>query len=199
MTGRVEYAVGEGGSLTFRYQIVRLWQTPAAELLQGELAATVFAPLSDVSENELPDVVEQMRQRITQETDGEQTRRMLTCAYVLMGLKYPPDVTDSLFQGVIGMEESSTYQVIKARGLAEGLFEGRSQGLAEERAEGRAEGVAEGRVEAAREILLRLGRKRLGEPSAKTQATIAAIGNLERLEQLAEEMLEVESWSDLFA
>jgi predicted transposase YdaD len=79
------------------------------------------------------------------------------------------------------MEESTTYQAIIRRGKAEGIAEGR----------------VEGKLEGAREVVLRLGRRRFGEPDAATQTALASLHDIERLEQLAERLLEVESWQEL--
>lgn len=73
------------------------------------------------------------------------------------------------------MRESSTYQVILA------------------------EGRVEGRIEEARDMLLRLGRKRLGQPDERVQATIQAITSRERLEELSERLLDVTTWQELLA
>ena len=64
------------------------------------------------------------------------------------------------------MKESTTYQAI----LREGLQQGRQKG--------RQEGLAEGAVTEARKLLLRLGSKKLGRPSARTQAVLAKIADL---------------------
>ncbi len=46
-------------------------------------------------------------------------------------------------------------------------------------------------------MILQLGSKRFGPPDAATQATLDAITTTERLERLAERLLEVESWAEL--
>jgi hypothetical protein len=71
------------------------------------------------------------------------------------------------------MKESSTYQAI--------LQEGRAAGAVEE----------------ARKLLLRLGTKQLGQPSARTQAAVARIADLSRLEALIERLGAVNSWRAL--
>jgi predicted transposase YdaD len=86
-----------------------------------------------------------------------------------------------LFQGVQKMRDSTTYQMILDEGRAEGLTMGEAKGRAEE----------------ARKLLLRLGRKHLGEPGATVEAAVQALTNLERLELLAERLTEVKSWQDL--
>jgi len=63
--------------------------------------------------------------------------------------------------------------------------------------EGRAEGRVEGRAEEARRILKRLATRRLGDPSPEVEALIDAIVDLERLEQLADRVLDVSSWQEL--
>jgi hypothetical protein len=40
---------------------------------------------------------------------------------------------------------------------------------------------------------------RFGVPTADTEAALAGITSVERLEQLAERLLQVESWDDLLA
>jgi len=80
------------------------------------------------------------------------------------------------------MKESSTYQAI----LEEGKAEGKAEGKVEGKVEGRAEGKVEGRVEEARNLLLLLGTKRFGAPSAHTQAAIEAVGSVARLERLVQ-------------
>ena len=49
----------------------------------------------------------------------------------------------------------------------------------------------------ARILVLRLGRKRLGEPSAAQLAQVEALQDKEHLEALAERLLEVETWQEL--
>jgi hypothetical protein len=63
--------------------------------------------------------------------------------------------------------------------------------------EGEARGEKKFRTDEARRILLRLGSRRFGAPDAATQAAVEAITFLERLEQMADRILEVESWQEL--
>ena len=59
------------------------------------------------------------------------------------------------------------------------------------------EGEERGELKEARKIILRQGTKRFGTPDTQTQAAIEAIMSLERLEQIADRILEVESWNEL--
>jgi hypothetical protein len=48
-------------------------------------------------------------------------------------------------------------------------------------------------------ILLQVGRKRLGEPDSKTEATLGAIKDPERLERMADALDGVRSWKALLS
>ena len=85
------------------------------------------------------------------------------------------------------MKESVTYQAI--------LKEGREVGLEE----GREEGREVGRIEEAQRPLLALGTKRFGKPTAKIRWSLAQITDLQRLEDLATQILDARSWADLLA
>jgi predicted transposase YdaD len=81
----------------------------------------------------------------------------------------------AMILGIRGIEESSVYQ---------GIF---------------AKGRAEGRAEEARDALLRLGGKKLGKPSERVQTRLDAIDDLDRLNALLERILDVSSWDELLA
>jgi predicted transposase YdaD len=81
------------------------------------------------------------------------------------------------------MEESVTYQAILRKGRAAGL----------------AEGKAEGKAEEAKQLLLRMGRKRFGPPEPRIGAAIESIAELERVELLVDRLLDVASWDELMA
>ena len=89
--------------------------------------------------------------------------------YVLLGLRFTPDMARMLLREVLEMKESTTYQAI----------------------------VEEGRAEEARQFLLRLGRKRFGQPGAEVVTTIQAIPDVRRLEELGERLLEADTWQEL--
>ena len=74
-----------------------------------------------------------------------------------------------LFQAVLNMRESVTYQAI----------------------------LKEGRLEEARKMLLLQGRDRFGEPSAKIVALLNAVTDLGQLEALAIRLLHVKTWEEL--
>ena len=97
------------------------------------------------------------------------------------------------------MKDSVTYQWIVEQGMQEGLEKGLKQGIEQGREQGIEVGVAAGRVQEARDLLLRVGRRRLGEPNASTIAAVQSIESLLVLEALFERILDVETWDDLLS
>jgi predicted transposase YdaD len=101
-----------------------------------------------------------------------------------MGLRYPVDQVNQFIKGlsamlfgIHGIEESSVYQDILQKGEALG--------------------EAKGRVEAARNILLRMGRKKFGPPPELLAADLASIDDPDRLTDLAHRIFDVSSWTEL--
>jgi predicted transposase YdaD len=106
-------------------------------------------------------------------------------AFVLLGVRYSDDFAAALFEEVLGMEESTTYQAIIRRGEAIG------------EARGQAAGRAEGRAEEARRMLLLLGQDKFGPPDAATLVAVQAITDIERLEALGRQVRQAETWQQL--
>lgn len=176
--GTIAYQTpGEGGRLAFHYRVVRIWTKPVEEVLSGGTATLPFVPLAAGSAEALPEVIRRMEARFRQELADREAAELWTATYLLMGLRYPPDLVQQLLQGVINMKESSTYQVILEEGKAEGTIEGRST--------------------EARSLILRIGSKRYGEADERVKSQIDSIESLEVLEQLADRLLEVETWEEL--
>ena len=175
LMGKIEYAARpELGRLLFQYEVVRLWEVPATRLLAGGVGLLPLATLGLLPEaiptNEaLAGVVQQVVERIRDETAAPHTRDLLTAAYILTGLRVSPDEARHLFRGVRAMRESSTFMAI----------------------------LDEGRIDEARKIIFRQGRLRFGEPGAIVQTTLEGIEDIGRLESMCDRMLEAASWPEL--
>jgi predicted transposase YdaD len=166
----------------FRYDVVRVWEQPVDLLLASGLTVLPLAPVSDVKEEKLPEVLIAIAERLGRETSPEQVATLWNATKILMGLRYSEEQVDSIIEGVSamlygirGIEESSVYQGILKRG------------------------EAKGRVEEAREVLLRQGRKKLGPPGEKVEAEITALADLDRLHDLIDRILDVSTWDELLA
>ncbi len=68
MTGELHRAFpGEPPYLTFRYQVVHLWQLAPDVFLSGGLGLMPLAPLRAATDADLPAVIRRMEQRIAAE------------------------------------------------------------------------------------------------------------------------------------
>ena len=110
---------GEEAYLTFRYQVVRVWRLPPGPLLTGGLALLPLAPISDVTEAELPGIIEEMGRRLDNRRARKQAQFIWAAAYILLGLRFSPALAKRLFRGAVSMKESSTYQAILEEGREE--------------------------------------------------------------------------------
>jgi predicted transposase YdaD len=162
----------------FRYEVRRVWQMDPEAILSGGVGLLPLAPISNVTESQLPGIIQRMEQRFaTRRVRGKSREALWGATYILLGLRYSGAVAQQLLRGVLGMKESVTYQAILQ--------------------EGRAEGEARGRVQEAREILVELGTPRLGVPDAATRAVIESIADLARLRELRHQVQSASSWADL--
>ena len=182
LTGRYERRFpGEEAYLMFRYPVVRVWQLPPEPLLKGGLSLLPLAPISAVTEADLPGIIKRMDQRLSSRRERKQAPLVWGAAYILLGLRYSPALAAQLFRGVMSMKESSTYQAILEEGRQEGLVEGRSEGA-----------VAE-----AKKVLRLWGDDAFGPPDARMAATIERINDLAQLEDFLRRVRSVSSWRDL--
>jgi predicted transposase YdaD len=185
LDGAVVYAPRPGrGKMDFNYEVVRLWERPAAELLQCDIGALPLAILGGLPpgadlQTGLARIAEQLIHRLDREAPQPQARRLVTAAYVLAGLRLSMQAATDLFKGVRTMRDSVTYMAI--------LEEGEEKGL------------KRGRIEEARSVLRRQGKKKFGAPGKRTAAAIDAIDDLDRLEMLHERLLDAKSWKELLA
>jgi predicted transposase YdaD len=170
------------GKMEFGFEVIRLWEIPAEELLSSALATAPLAVLGKLPdalrlEDALAEVIRQLARRLERETAENLADRLLTAAYILTGLRLKaPDDVKQLFRGVsIAMRESVTYQAI--------LEEGRE----------------EGRIEELHRTILRLGRVRFGEADETIRQQIEAIRDLQALEELSVRLVTVSSWAELLA
>jgi hypothetical protein len=182
-TGSYERHLPDGSLVNrYNYRVVRLWQEDPEPYLTSGVNLVPLAPLTDVTEADVPGLVRRMAERLDPEPKPRSDRLWLA-SYVLMGWRYDVKQAAQWLKGVWNMHESPSYQAI----------------LSEGRQEGRREGLQEGRVTGERRFLLRQGTKKFGEPDAATVATIEAIQDVDRLEALGLRIIDVDvsGWDDL--
>ena len=176
---------GEAAYLTFRYSVVRVWRLPSEPLLNGGLALLPLAPISAVTEADLPGIIQRMGRRLAGRHGRRQAPIVWAAVYVLLGLRWSPALASQLFRGVVSMKESSTYQAIVEEGRAEGIAQGLVQGR------------AIGAVDEAKKVLRLLGEQAFGSPDAATAAAIERLDDLARLEDLLRRVRTAASWREL--
>jgi predicted transposase YdaD len=159
--------------LTFCYSVVRVWQLPAESLLTGGLALLPLAPISAVTEAELPGIIKRIEQRLSGRRARVLAPKVWAAAFILLGMRYTADLAEQLFRGVVTMKESTTYQAILAEGRAEGA-------------------VAE-----AKKVLRLQGDDAFGPPDARTARLIEGLDDLARLEELLKRVRTAASWQEL--
>ena len=181
VTGRVSWRLAPDQFLEFGYKLVRVWELPPKILLTGGIGTLPLAPISNVTEVEVPSVIAAMKHRLDTEVPPQEAREMWASTQILMGLRYPGEMVKRLLRGVQDMEESTTYQAIIEKGVERGLERGRAM--------------------EAKEVLLRLGRKQWGDPDRAISEMLNSINDRARLESLMDRLLDgtVKSWAELFA
>ena len=173
LTGVMPVRPPVGPAWEFRYEVLRVWERPAADFLAASPCLAPFAPLAAVRRPELPAVIDAMRGRLDPLPDRELAAKLWTACYVLMGMRYDEALADKLLEGVIRMEESVTYQAILRRGEQRG-------------------GAA-----VAQRLVLHAGRQKLGPPPPAVEAVIGAITDTDRLDALNTRILSVSTWGEL--
>jgi predicted transposase YdaD len=118
LNGRVAYAPRPGhGKVEFEYEVTRLWERSARDLLAGDLGVVPLALLGqlpagvDPAEG-LAQVIQQVIERLQREAPIEKARRLLTAAFVLAGLRVSRETVFKLFKGATSMRDSDTYMAI---------------------------------------------------------------------------------------
>jgi predicted transposase YdaD len=162
--------------IEFHYRVLRVWQEPAETFLNGGLTLLPLAPIAKVARKDVPKVLAQVEKRLSEEAAPGDLATLTTATGILLGLKYPRSFIESLMRRD-EMKNSTFYQSI----VEEGVEKGR----------------VEGRIEGAHETLLRQGRRRFGEPNTATVEHILSETSLERLNDLLDRILAVESWEEL--
>lgn len=171
LTGSFERAFpGKEPIALLRYRVLRVWQLPVEQLLAGGVGTLPLAPVSDVNESRVPDVIRRMKERLSRDRRRLLADDLWAATYMLLGLRYSDAFADFLFREVLEMEESTTYQAV----------------------------IRKGRLAEARQMLLRQGRKLFGPADEAAETALNAIMDVEKLEELGERILDVGSWQELF-
>ncbi|MGP0064811.1 MAG: hypothetical protein ACLQGP_14585 [Isosphaeraceae bacterium] len=176
LTGSYDRQMPDGWMTNrYNFRVVRLWEEDPETFLKAGISLVPLAPLTQVSEADLPGLIRRMEERIDEEPKPR-ADKLWTATLLLMGMRYPDELANQLLERKLkAMRESTTYQAILREGRQEGIIEGEKQAL------------------------LRLGTKRFGTPEPAIVTAIGAIQDIGRLGALLERTvdLDIHGWDDL--
>lgn len=175
LTGKLTYTGGDK-TVSFAYDVIRMWQQSVQPFLEGGLAQLPLATLCKMPsgrplDKALRQVVREIDRRLAAEPDHARAVRIMTGTYKLAFLRVPPDRVDAIFEGARIMHETVAYDEI----------------------------LEEGQVKMGRRAILSQGRQLFGDPNPKTEAALADIDDPERLSRMLDAILTVKSWKALLA
>jgi len=175
LNGVIGYAPRPGrGKMDFGYEIVRLWQRGAEELLAEDVGVAPLAMLGRLPEglsleDGLTAVAQRVVERLTNEGPPDRVKKLLTDAFLLTGLRVRRDVAARIFGGIRAMHESDTYLAI----------------------------VDEGREHQIRDDILIVAETRLGSPSESVRTELNAITDLPRLKRMLRCAMMAADWREI--
>jgi hypothetical protein len=175
LSGAIAYAPRPGrGKMDFSYEVVRLWQRPAEELLAADLGVTPLAVLGALPEglsleDGLSAVARRLVERVINEAPPDRARALLADALLLTGLRVRRDVAKRILGGVPVMQESDTYLMI----------------------------LEEGEEKHAKKTVLLVGGKKLGPPDESIKTRLESVTDLERLDRMILQAFTAASWQEI--
>jgi hypothetical protein len=170
--GRLDlHGVAGNQTITFWFRVVRLWECPVEEILNGGLGILPLAPVAKVEPGRVPEVIRQLNERFRRDASPTIADDLWSATLLLLGLRYDATEARQLLPGDIQMRESTTYQAI----------------------------LEEGRVDEVRHDIIELGAEKFGPPDRATVAAIDGLNDLDTLRRLLRTILRTTTWQDLLA
>ena len=164
--------------LRFEYFVVKVWELHVEPLMASGIGALPLVLLTDEATGQLGTLVDRIDARLRAEQVPDADRVfLLTCGYILLGLRYTRDEIRNAYTRVRGMKESSTYQAILE--------------------EGREEGQAIGLLKGEQNSLLMILRERFGEVPADVELRIRAVTEAARLQHAILRAIRISTIDDL--
>lgn len=167
--------------LTFRYRVVRVWQESLEGLLAAGPGLAPLALLTNEAAADLSVAFDRFWEVLRRDALPDNVERSLVgSTFVLCGLRYQPTQVEALYRNLsMTLEDSTTYQMILNKGIKQGQARGEAMSL--------------------QKTVLSLGKHRFGAVPAGVEAAIRSIQDRDRLERIAERLLDAADWDDLLA
>jgi hypothetical protein len=168
LTNRVEYH-----GLSFRFEIVKVWELPAEQFLQGGVSlmplAVLGRPAGGLTRSQaLPAQIQTLIDRAQEEAEDE-LGELLTATVILASIHHEPAAAREVIRHVLNMRELPGYKFI----------------------------LNEGAIYHGHDLILKLGRQQLGDPTEKQVAKLKSIEDLERLDRMVFKVHATKSWDAL--
>ena len=168
--------------LRFVYTVVKVWELHIEPLMASGIGALPLVLLTDEAEGQLGTLVDRIDARLRAEQVPNADRVfLLTCGYILLGLRYTGIEIQNAYTRVRGMKESTTYQAILEEGREEGELKGRE----------------EGEIKTRQSTLLDILRDRFGEVPAEVETRIRAVTEAARLQHAILRAIRISTIDDL--
>jgi len=183
-----------------RYQVIRLWEVEASELLPFP----TLWPLAILAKSDNPEsLLTEVAQRLETLENRDERLSLTTYTYLLGGLKFREEVLEQLLQEEI-MQESVTYRRLVERskqqgwqeGVQQGIQQGVQQGIQQGVQQGIQQGMQRGRQEGEIELTLRQLTRKFGPLPDDLSQQIRSL-DISQLENLAESLLDFQTPTDL--
>ena len=164
--------------LRFEYTVIKVWELHIEPLMASGIGALPLVLLTNEAEGQLGTLVDRIDERLRAEQVPDADRIfLLTCGYILLGLRYDDDVIQNAYTRVRRMKESSTYQAILR--------------------EGREEGELKGELKTRQSTLLDILRDRFGEVPPEVELRIWAVTEAARLQHAILRAIRISTIDDL--
>ncbi len=109
-SGHYEFPRLNGETNDFNYRVIKVWERPPLEMVDGGIATAPLAPLGNISDEELPNLLRTIQERYANEEESKKDQLWGSISF-LLGLKYKDDdYIAHLLRNVKNMENSSVYQ-----------------------------------------------------------------------------------------
>ena len=168
--------------LRFEYTAIKVWELHIEPLMASGIGALPLVLLTDEAEGQLGTLVDRIDARLRAEQVPNADRVfLLTCGYILLGLRYTGIEIQNAYTRVRGMKESTTYQAILEEGREEGELKGRE----------------EGEIKTRQSTLLDILRDRFGEVPAEVETRIRAVTEAARLQHAILRAIRISTIDDL--
>ena len=182
ITGKYQLFTPDGKLyLDFAYNVVRVWELPVEAILNGDIGILPMAPLTNLQNRELSEVIQEMQIRAEAELDSEGQDIFWTAALLLLGLNFSNEFALDLLKEKKHMTNSTTYMGI--------INEGKEIGIVI--------GAEIGAEKTLKETILRQGTKRFGTPSLNLVDRLNSLHSHDVLIALSDRVIEVETWQEM--